>query len=157
MNKESDKNNETIIENLENIKQLEIIIENMKKDLQAKDKDIMVKIKEIDILKREVQVKDAEIGEKEAIIKNLEDEDSFSQDSDNEEEEQTKKHCHNELSGKETRDNGSESEGKYELFQLEVVSDKEVYVCNFCDEGLDSEAEVREHLKSKHKKELKFD
>ena len=157
MNKESDKNNETIIENLENIKQLEIIIENMKKDLQAKDKDIMVKIKEIDILKREVQVKDAEIGEKEAIIKNLEDEDSFSQDSDNEEEEQTKKHCHNELSGKETSDNESESEGKYDLFQLEVVSDEEVYVCNLCDEGLDSEAEVREHLKSKHKKELKFD
>ena len=150
MNKESDKNNETNVENLENIKQLEIIIENMKKDLQAKYKDIMVKIKEIDLLKREVQ-------EKEAIIKNLEDEDSFSQDSDNEEEEQTKNHCYNELSGKETSDNESESEGKYDLFQLEVVSDEEVYVCNLCDEGLDSEAEVREHLKSKHKNELKFD
>ena len=54
MNKESDKNNETNVENLENIKQLEIIIENTKKDIQAKDKDIMAKIKEIDILKREV-------------------------------------------------------------------------------------------------------
>ena len=142
---------------MQNIKQLEIIIENMKKDLQAKYKDILVKIREIDILKREVQEKDAEIGEKEAIIKNLEDEDSFSQDSDNEEEEQRKNHCHNELSGKETSDNINESEGKYDLFQLEVVSDEEVYVCNLCDEGLDSEAEVKEHLKSKHKKELKFD
>ena len=103
-------------------------------------------------MKREVQVKDAEIGEKEAIIKNLEDEDSFSQDSDNEEEEQIKKHCHNELSGKETSDNESESEGKYDLFQLEVVSEEEVYVCNLCDEGLNSKAEVREHLKKSIRK-----
>ena len=46
----------------------------------------------------------------------------------------------------------SESEGDYDLFQLEIVSDEEVYVCNLCDEGLDSEHEVKEHLKEKHKK-----
>ena len=36
--------------------------------------------------------------------------------------------------------------------QLEIVSDEEVYVCNLCDEGLDSEHEVRKHLKETHKK-----
>ena len=65
-----------------------------------------------------------------------------------------KKHFHtkhpieNEASG----DTESESEGEYDLFQLEIVSDEEVYVCNLCDEGLDSEHEVKEHLKEKHKK-----
>ena len=64
---------------------------------------------------------------------------------------------HNEVSGNITRDDESESEGELDLFQLEVVSDEEVYVCNLCDEGLDSEAELREHLKKKHNKVLKFD
>ena len=34
-----------------------------------------------------------------------------------------------------------------DLFQLEVVSDEEVYACNLCDKGFDSEAEVKGHLK----------
>ena len=61
-----------------------------------------------------------------------------------------KKHCHtkhpteNEASG----NTESESEWEYDLFQLEIVSDEEVYVCNLCDEGLDSEHEVKEHLKA---------
>ena len=63
---------------------------------------------------------------------------------------------HNEVSGNITRDDESESEGELDLFQLEVVSDEEVYVCNLCDEGSDSEAEIREHLKQKHKKVLQF-
>ena len=46
----------------------------------------------------------------------------------------------------------SESEGEFDLFQLEIVSDEEVYVCNLCDEGLDSEPEVRKHLKVNNKK-----
>ena len=50
----------------------------------------------------------------------------------------------------------SESEGEFDLFQLEIVSDKEVYVCNLCDEGLDSEHEVRKHLKDTHKKVFKL-
>ena len=44
----------------------------------------------------------------------------------------------------------SESEGEYDLFQVEIVSDEEVYVCYLCDEGLDSEDEVKKHLKEKH-------
>ena len=44
----------------------------------------------------------------------------------------------------------SESEEEYNLFQLEVVSAQEVYVCNICNEGLDSEYEVKEHLKEAH-------
>ena len=46
----------------------------------------------------------------------------------------------------------SESDGEYDLFQLEIVSDEEVYVCNLCDEGLDSENEVKKHLKETQKK-----
>ena len=50
------------------------------------------------------------------------------------------------------RNTESGSEGEYDLFQLEIVSDEEVYVCNLCDEGLDSEYEVKKHLKELHKK-----
>ena len=39
-----------------------------------------------------------------------------------------------------------------DLFQLEIVSDEEVYVCNLCDEDVDSEHKVRKHLKATHKK-----
>ena len=46
----------------------------------------------------------------------------------------------------------SESEGDFDLFQLEIVSDEEVYVCNLCNEGLDSAHEVKEHIKETHKK-----
>ena len=51
-----------------------------------------------------------------------------------------------------TNEAESESEGEYDLFQLEIVSDEEVYVCNLCDEGLNSENEVKKHLKEAHKK-----
>ena len=157
INEELEERSETDVENLENMKRLEIIITDMKKELQTKDEYINNTIKEIDLLKSQVQEKDAEILEKEAIIKNLEGEDSQeSQESDDEEDNQRKMSCHNEVSGNLTRDDESESEGEFDLFQLEVVSDEEVYVCNLCDEGLDSEAEIREHLKEKHKKELKL-
>ena len=146
---EPDVNNKTNTKDLENIKQLEIVIKDMKIELQARDKDIIVKMKEIDVLKREVKEKEAEIGEKEHIIKKLEEEDSFSQDSDNVEEDQAKRNGCNESSE-------SESEEELDLFQLEVVSGEEVYICNLCDEGLDSEAEIREHMRQKHKKVLKF-
>ena len=53
-------------------------------------------------------------------------------------------------------DTESESEEELDLFQLEVVSDEEVYVCNLCDEGFDSEAKVKGHLKETHKKDLEF-
>ena len=39
-----------------------------------------------------------------------------------------------------------------DLFQLEVVSDEEVYICNLCNEGFDSEPEVKDHLKETHRK-----
>ena len=50
----------------------------------------------------------------------------------------------------------SESEEELDLFQLEVVSDKVVYVCNICDKGFDSEAKVKGHLKETHNKVLEF-
>ena len=50
----------------------------------------------------------------------------------------------------------SESEGEYDLFQLEIVSDEEVYVCNLCDEGFYSEYEVKKHLKELLRKFLNF-
>ena len=128
-----------------------------------KDVEIEHNRKELDKLKLELENKVAEIQEKDDIIRNLENEDrstaeeSDVEDSDDEEEDQTKKFGRNEASGKVTCDNEGESEGEFDLFQLEVVSGEEVYVCNLCDEGLDSEAELREHLKKKHKKVLKFD
>ena len=38
------------------------------------------------------------------------------------------------------------------FFQLEIVSDEEIYVCNLGDEGLSSEYEVKKHLKKTNKK-----
>ena len=113
-------------------------------------------------LKLELENKATEIQEKYDIIRSLEDEDkstaeeSDAEDSDDEEEDQTEKFDRNEASGKVTSDNEGESEGEFDFFQLEVVIDKEVYVCNLFDEGLDSEAEVKGTPKKKHKKELKF-
>ena len=49
------ENNNTNTEELNNIKQLEVIIKDMKKELQNKDENIMIKIKEINDLKIEVQ------------------------------------------------------------------------------------------------------
>ena len=47
-------------------------------------------------------------------------------------------------------DTECEPEGELDLFQLEVVSDKEVYyACNLCNEGFNSEDEVKDHLKKK--------
>ena len=82
---------------------------------------------------------------KDDIIRNLEGKDrstaeeSDAEDSDYEEEDQTKKFGCNEASGKVPCDNECESEGEFDLFQLEMVNDEEMYVCNLCDEGLDSE------------------
>ena len=39
------------------------------------------------------------------------------------------------------------------LFQLEVVSDEEVCACNLCNEGFNSEDEVKDHLKKKKSQE----
>ena len=50
----------------------------------------------------------------------------------------------------------NESEEELDLFQLEIVSDEEIYVCNLCHEGLDSEHEARKHLKETHKKVFKL-
>ena len=53
-------------------------------------------------------------------------------------------------------DTKSESEEELDLFQMKIVSDEEVYICNLCDEGFDSEAEVKGHLQETHKKVLEF-
>ena len=65
-----------------------------------------------------------------------------------------KKHINtkHQVINRESGDTESESEGDFDLFQLETVSDEEVYVCNLCNEGLDSAHEVKEHLKEIHKK-----
>jgi trehalose/maltose hydrolase-like predicted phosphorylase len=137
---------------LENSKQLEVSIKDLKKDIEFKDEDIIIKINEIDNLKREVKEKVAEIKLKEAIIKKLEDEESFSQESEEEEQDLKKNYDQLEATCKFQGDNESESDGEYDLFQLEVVSDEEVYCCNICNKGFDSEEEVKEHLKLSHKK-----
>ena len=49
-------------------------------------------------------------------------------------------------------DTSSESKDELDLFQLEVVRDEEVYICTLCDEGFDSESEVKDHLKKTHRK-----
>ena len=54
----------------------------------------------------------------------------------------TKHQITNEASG----DAESESKWEFDFFRLKIVSDEEVYECNLCDEGLDSEYEVKEHL-----------
>ena len=104
-------------------------------------------------MRRELKKKDEEIGEKEATIKRLEDEDSFTQESDDEDEDLTQKSglCIGQ------RDTESESEAEFDLFQLEIVSDKEVYACNLCNEGFDSKYEVKEHLKQTHEEVFKLD
>ena len=48
------------------------------------------------------------------------------------------------------------SEGEFDLFQLEIKSDKELCAKNLCNEVSDSEHEVKEHLKPTHKKILKL-
>ena len=65
-----------------------------------------------------------------------------------------KKHINtkHQVINEELGDTESESEDDFDLFQLEIVSDEEVYVCNLCNEGLDSAHEVKEHLKETHKK-----
>ena len=65
-----------------------------------------------------------------------------------------KKHIHtkHQYESEEPGDTSSESEDELDLFQLEVVSDEEVYICNLCDEGFDSESEVKDHLKETHRK-----
>ena len=104
----------------------------MKKVMSEKDVEIEHNRKELDELKLELENKVAEIREKDDIIRSLEDEEkstaeeSDAEDSDDEEEDQTKKSGRNEASGKVTSDTGSESEGEFDLFQLEVVSDEEV-------------------------------
>ena len=151
-----EEDNQTKTQDLENIKQLEVIIKDLKKDIEFKDEDIIIKINEIDNLKREVKEKVAEIKLKEAIIKKLEDEESFSQESEEEEQDLKKNYDQHEATCKFQGNNESESDGEYDLFQLEVVSDEEVYCCNICNEGFDSEEEVKEHLKLSHKKVLKL-
>ena len=116
--------NDTNTEEFNNIKQLEVIIKDMKKELQNKDEDIMIRMKEISDLKREIQQIDAEMIEKEATIKKLEDEDSFTQESDDDVEDITKKSGNNVALGKANGDTESESEEELDLFQLEVVSDE---------------------------------
>ena len=63
----------------------------------------------------------------------------------------------NEAPGKAKGDLESESEGELDFFELEVVSDKEVFACTFCNKVVESEDEVKKHLKQSHNKVLKFD
>ena len=48
------------------------------------------------------------------------------------------------------KDTESESEGDFDLFQLEIVRDEDVQSCNLCNDGLDSAHEEKEHLKETH-------
>ena len=37
-----------------------------------------------------------------------------------------------------------------DYFKLEYVDGEPLFVCNVCDEGLDSEAKITKHIKDKH-------
>ena len=37
-----------------------------------------------------------------------------------------------------------------DYFQLEYVDGEPLFVCNVCDEGFDSEAEITQHIGEKH-------
>ena len=37
-----------------------------------------------------------------------------------------------------------------DYFQLEYVDGEPLFVCNVCDEGFDSEAEITQHIEEKH-------
>ena len=38
-----------------------------------------------------------------------------------------------------------------DYFQIEFVDGEPVFVCNICNEGFDSEAEITDHISEKHK------
>ena len=44
-----------------------------------------------------------------------------------------------------------------DYFQLEFVDGENLFVCNVCDEGLDSETEVKQHIQEKHESLLNDD
>ena len=37
-----------------------------------------------------------------------------------------------------------------DYFQIEFVDGEPVFACNICDEGFDSEPEIKEHINDKH-------
>ena len=37
-----------------------------------------------------------------------------------------------------------------DYYQIEFVDGEPIFVCNICDEGLDTEAEITKHIKDKH-------
>lgn len=37
------------------------------------------------------------------------------------------------------------------LFQLKVVDSEQIYACNVCDQGFDTEGEIRDHILEDHK------
>jgi hypothetical protein len=37
------------------------------------------------------------------------------------------------------------------MFQLEIFDGEQVYACNVCDQGFDTEGEIRDHILEDHK------
>ena len=44
-----------------------------------------------------------------------------------------------------------------DYFQLEFVDGEPLFVCNVCNEGLESDAEIRKHINDKHESLLNDD
>ena len=42
-------------------------------------------------------------------------------------------------------------EGIEDMFQLEIFDGEQVYACNVCDQGFDTEGEIRDHILEDHK------
>ena len=45
-------------------------------------------------------------------------------------------------------------EGIEDMFQMEILAGEEVFACNICDEGFDTDDQVRKHIEILHKEIL---
>lgn len=133
-------------------------IKNMKAEIDAlKDKvnNLIVTKKESKILKKDVEYIKEEINILRAANKETADKISKIENDFEYETEDESETCNAELqsSNSEQFNNNKENENcEYDedLFQTEIVNQEVLFVCNICNEGFDTESEVKKHLTKKH-------
>ena len=133
-------------------------IKNMKAEIDVlKDKvnNLVVTKEESEILKKDVEYIKEEINILRAANKETADKISQIENDFEYETEDESETCNTELqsSNNDQFNNNKENEScEYDedIFQKELVNKEVLYVCNICNEGFDTESEVKKYLTKKH-------
>ena len=136
-------------EDIKSIKaELDVLKQTVKTLMTIKEEGHVLQ-KEIKVIKEEIRlvvVQNKVIADKISQLEN--DVEYESEEEDENEKDEVPSHQHDDRVTKEEENNFDDFE---ELYQIESVDGELLYACNVCNEALDTENEMKEHLNKDHK------